>query len=100
MRVFPGSKFIALAVFLLLTSSAFGQFETAEVLGTIHDTSGGAVAKATVTLTNQGTGIEAKTTTDENGNYDFFNVKVGTYTVAVEAAGFNKVSTVDVRRRR
>ena len=50
-----------------------------------------------MTLTNQDTGIEAKTTTDENGNYDFFNVKVGRYTITVEHDGFTKFTTTDVR---
>jgi hypothetical protein len=81
---------------LLLASCAFGQFETAEVLGTVHDPMQMRVTKASVTLLNQDTGIEAKTTTDENGDYDFFNVKVGKYTVTVEAQGFAKVSTKDV----
>jgi hypothetical protein len=45
------------------------------------------VANAAVTLTNQDTGIEAKTTTDGSSNYDFFNVKVGRYTITVEQAG-------------
>ena len=81
---------------LLLASSLYGQFETAEVLGAVHDPSGGGVPKASVTLTNQNTGIEARALTDESGNYDFFNVKVGKYTVSVEAAGFSKVSTADV----
>ena len=76
---------------------AVAQFETAEVLGTIHDPSGQVIAKATVTLTNQGTGIQATATTDDNGDYDFFDVKVGQYTVTVEAAGFDKISTHDVR---
>jgi hypothetical protein len=58
---------------------AFSQFETAEVLGTVRDPSQAAIAKASVTLTNQSTGAEGKTTIDENGDYDFFNVKVGTY---------------------
>jgi len=34
------------------------------------------------------TGIQAKTTTDDNGNYDFFNVRVGRYSIAVEHSGF------------
>ena len=36
------------------------------------------------------------TTTDENGNYDFFNVRVGRYTVTVEHAGFSKASATDI----
>ena len=57
-----------------------GQFESAEVLGTVKDPTGAPVPKATVTLTSQETGIENKVVTDESGNYDFFNVKVGLYT--------------------
>src|SRR6187431_2120905 len=74
----------------------FGQFETAEVLGTVRDASGSVVPKAAVTLTNQDTNIQAKTTTDENGNYQFFNVRVGRYTVTVEQTGFAKSSATDI----
>jgi hypothetical protein len=80
----------------MLALPLYGQFETAEVLGTVHDPSGKAVPKASVTLTNQNTGIEAKTSTDDSGDYDFANVKVGRYTVSVEATGFSKVSASDV----
>jgi hypothetical protein len=75
---------------------AFSQLETSEVLGTVRDPSQTAVAKAAVTLINQGTGVEAKTTTDENGNYDFSNVQVGEYTVTLEASGFSKISAADI----
>ena len=44
-----------------------GFLATSEVLGTVRDPSQMAVPKAAVTLTNQDTGIEAKTTTDEAG---------------------------------
>lgn len=81
---------------LLLSTSAFAQFETAEVVGTVRDSSQQFIAKAAVTLTNQETGIEAKTTTDDGGNYNFFNVKVGRYTITVEAAGFSKFSSTDI----
>src|SRR5260370_32347628 len=84
------------AICLLLTPTLFAQFETSEVLGTVQDPSGAPVPSATVTLSNQDTGIEMKTTTDANGNYDFFNVKVGRYTVAVEANGFSKATAKDI----
>lgn len=86
----------SLSVLLLFTCAAFGQFDTAEVLGTVHDASGGILPNAAVTLTNQDTGIEFKTTSDGNGNYDFFNVKVGRYTITAELTGFSKFSTTDV----
>ena len=66
------------------------------MLGTVRDASGGAVPKAAVTLINQDTNIQTRTTTDENGNFDFFNVRVGRYTVTVEHAGFSKASATDI----
>src|ERR1035441_6050697 len=80
----------------LIAGLLYGQFDTAEVLGTVHDASGAAVPKANVTLTNMDTGIQAKTSTDDNGNYDFFNVRVGRYSVAVEHEGFSKATASDV----
>ena len=79
-----------------LAGLLYAQFENAEVLGTVRDQSGGAVPKATVTLTNQDTAIKVQTSTDDNGNFDFFNVKVGRYSLSVEHAGFSKATTTDV----
>src|ERR1035441_6300965 len=80
----------------LLAGLLQAQFENAEVLGTVRDQSGGALPKATVTLTNQETGIKAQASTDENGSFDFFNVKVGRYGLAVEHTGFSKSTTTDL----
>src|SRR5215471_21186788 len=74
----------------------YAQFESAEVLGTVRDPSSKPVPGAAVTLTNQETGIQSKASTDDSGNYDFFNVKIGRYTVTVEQPGFSKFTTTDV----
>lgn len=76
---------------------AFAQFETSEVLGTVHDASGSPVSNAKVTLINEETGIQTIGTTDESGNYDFLNVRVGRYTLTVEKEGFSKFTTPNVR---
>ncbi len=73
----------------LLSVVAFAQFDTATVLGTVRDDGGNVVAGAKVMLTNLGTGIEANASTDENGAYQFLNVKLGTYKVSAEAKGFS-----------
>jgi len=83
--------------FLFLTPLAYGQFESAEVLGTVRDVSGAIIAGATVTLMNLETGIQSQATTDASGDYDFFNVKVGRYSLSVEKTGFEKFTTSDVR---
>ncbi len=50
----------------------------------------GLVNAATVTLTNETTGISFVTKTTASGDYLFDAVKPGTYTINVEAAGFKK----------
>src|SRR5580658_341446 len=92
------SRFLAIwAISIAAVVPSLAQFETSEVVGTVRDASQKPVAKATVTLSNQDTGIAARTTTDDSGNYDFFNVKVGRYTITVELTGFSKFSSPDVR---
>jgi hypothetical protein len=85
-----------LAGLFFLAALSFGQFETSEVLGTVHDPSQKPVANATVTLLNQETGIEARATTESTGDYDFLNVKPGRYTVTVEQTGFSKFSSPNI----
>ena len=75
------------------------------MLGSVHDASGAVVVRSMVSLVNQETGITAKTTTDENGNFNFSEVKIGLFTVAAEAPGFSKgeaknvVVNVNARQR-
>ncbi|HEY3834955.1 MAG TPA: TonB-dependent receptor, partial [Bryobacteraceae bacterium] len=89
---------LAIAFLLSCTCAPmYAQFETGEVLGSIRDPNHLAVAKASVVLLNQETGIAAKTTSDDNGNYDFPQVKPGAYTVSAEATGFSKAVASDVR---
>jgi hypothetical protein len=80
----------------LIATTLFAQFESAEVVGTVRDPTGGGIPKATVTLTNVDTGIQATTKTDDNGNYDFFNVKIGRYSVQAEHSGFSKATATNV----
>jgi hypothetical protein len=90
--------FVLPTILLCLSIAAplLAQFETAEVLGTVRDPSGAVIAHAAVALTNRATGVQSKVITGENGDFDFFNVQVGRYTVTVEHAGFNKTTTNDV----
>ncbi len=74
----------------LFVMPAFSQSETADVLGTVHDPSGAALANAAVTLVNQDTGQNFKTQTNESGSFTFPNVKAGRYNVIAEAPGFSK----------
>jgi hypothetical protein len=82
--------------FCLLGLSCFvlAQGTTSRVNGIVTDNAGAVVAGATVTLTNEGTGISIDTTTNESGSYTFDLIQAGTYRVTVEKSGFKKfVST-------
>ncbi|MGI0085793.1 MAG: carboxypeptidase-like regulatory domain-containing protein, partial [Nitrososphaerales archaeon] len=74
----------------------FGQVDTGAISGTIKDTSGGVVAGAKVTLTNEGTGLSITTTSSSVGDYIFSPVKVGHYSLSVEYSGFQKVQQNNV----
>jgi hypothetical protein len=81
---------------LACAGGASAQFDAAEVLGTVSDSSGAVLSGVSVVLRNQGTGMEVKTSTDSNGNYDFFDVKVGRYTVVAQRDGFATFTTSNV----
>jgi hypothetical protein len=86
-----------------LPGQIFGQVDTGAISGTVKDTSGGVVAGARVTLTNEGTGVSISTTSGSQGEYVFSPVKIGHYSVSAEFKGFEKVQqnnvTVDVQQK-
>lgn len=80
---------IGLALFLSLSAKVtLGQAVTGSLLGTVVDSTGAAIPNASVTLTNEGTNAENKTTTGPQGYYTFPDLSVGTYSVTVTAKGF------------
>src|SRR6185369_6887980 len=74
----------------LLIGTAFGQAQDGNLVGSIFDQTGAAVADATVEAENIATGIKITTTTDATGAYRFKNLLIGTYKVTTMAAGLSK----------
>ncbi len=64
------------------------QFEYGEILGTLHDSSGGVVSGAKVTVRGLDTNVQASTLTNEQGNYSFPDLRSGNYEVSAEFTGF------------
>lgn len=73
----------------------WGQIEVGRLTGTVTDQTGSVINGATVTLTNNATGISATQTT-AGGIYTFTAVQAGTYTLTIEGQGFTTHITNDV----
>jgi hypothetical protein len=83
----------AVAMLLAVSSVAFGQGTTSRVTGSVTDRSGSVVPGATVTLTNESTGVTFTTVTNDAGLYAFEAVQVGTYGISVELEGFKRFTS-------
>jgi hypothetical protein len=64
--------------------------DRATISGVVTDNQGAAVPGATVTIKNEGTGVETVLTTNEAGLYTSPPLVLGTYSVTVDLAGFKK----------
>src|SRR6202162_5739680 len=77
---------------LLLPCSqvAFGQGETTSaIVGQVTDATNAAIPGATVTIKNRETSLQRTAKTDDEGRFNFPQLKPGTYSVRVEAGGFD-----------
>src|SRR5579884_3006891 len=82
----------------LLSSVSFGQAVYGNIIGTVSDASGAAVANAPVTVTDIDRGTTYQTTTNASGNYEQSHLIAGRYKVVVSAPGFAKFEvTADVQ---
>ena len=84
---------VALLATWLFSVSAIAQVDAGAVRGTVTDPSGAVLANTKVTLTNDATGLSTSAVTGTDGTYTFGPVKIGSYTMSVEAAGFRKATT-------
>src|SRR5262247_1825961 len=94
MRITIRREFARLIPFLCLlfvsaVNTAFAQFDSATVLGAIHDSNGSAISGVTVTLKNVDTGLSVTAQTDGDGNFQFTNVRICNYRVSAEKQGFS-----------
>ena len=79
---------VLLVIFLLFSIAVFAQ-TAGSVSGSVRDSTGAAVAGASVSLLNAQQLVLALTTTDGEGNYRFVNVAAGSYVIEAVGEGFN-----------
>jgi hypothetical protein len=84
-------SFILLAALFSPAAATFALAQgetTSAIVGQVTDTTKAAVAGAVVTITNRDTGAKRSGRTDDAGRFDFPQLKPSTYSVKVEAEGF------------
>ncbi len=96
----PGAASLCLGRldFLFLAArSLYSQGETTSAIaGQVCDASGAGVPEAAVTVLNKETGLKRTARTDESGRFNFPQLKPGTYSVKVEAQGFEPLQNDSV----
>jgi hypothetical protein len=93
----PGLSIAALLLFIGtmgLPQPAAAQNIYGAVHGTVTDTSGAAIAGATVSIANASTGITTTATTNSHGYYVFPQLQIGgPYSITVSSSGFQKFAS-------
>ncbi len=88
-----------IGVVLFLVSAAvmgLAQVDTGSLVGTVKDSSGAVLPGVTVSATNTDTGVPVSVKTAADGNYVITPLKIGRYSVSVEASGFQKEVRKDI----
>jgi len=93
---------------MLVISRSNAQVISGDMVGTVLDKTGAAIAGANVEATNVNTGVKTQTKAGANGEYRFSNLPVGAYNVSGSAPSFstttinnfrvelNKISTLQI----
>src|SRR4051812_9337896 len=82
-------QFVGIGVLLLLCSVAIAQVSTSSITGQVEDATGALVSGASITVTNEDTGVTYTIKSSSAGTYAVSSVPPGNYTVTVSRAGFS-----------
>ena len=85
---------MAVLTLLLAVNACAG--DGGSISGTVTDTSGAAIAKAMVMVTNSETGVRHMAATDDKGYYSFPALPVGTYELYVSVADFRPYRRIGI----
>src|SRR5712671_1121109 len=82
------SGFFSVVLLLCLSATLLAQTFRGGIQGTVTDSSGAAVIGASVTVKSADTGLTRTATTNDQGDYLFTELPLGTYNVSATKAGF------------
>jgi hypothetical protein len=86
---------LALMGILFGCLSAFAQ-DTAQIVGTITDSTGAVIPNAKIVVANPDKGIHRDLVSNASGQYVAAALPIGTYSVSAEAAGFQKLEQTGI----
>ncbi|HTS04802.1 MAG TPA: carboxypeptidase-like regulatory domain-containing protein, partial [Candidatus Eisenbacteria bacterium] len=78
----------SLVLVLIFSLSASAQVDRGAIVGTVTDPAGARISGAEVTVTNVETNQPTRVTTNDEGTFAANLLKIGTYSIAAEKAGF------------
>ena len=87
---------LLLALFSIAALPAAAQTTLGTIRGTVFDQQQNVVPGATITVTDEATGISRETQSDTQGLYEIPNLRPGTYTVTASLSGFKKVQRTGI----
>ena len=82
------NRLLALGLFCVLSCAGLQAQITGGLRGTVSDASGGALPKATITLTSVDSSNVRTQTANSNGEFSFDLLNTGNYRIKAEASGF------------
>ena len=88
---------VALVVVLGFAGTSRAQTATGQITGTVSDSTGAVMAKVKVTVSNQNTGLQRETLTNDQGTFTVPLLPVGIYLVTAEQTGFKLAMLSDVQ---
>ncbi len=93
-------RWIMLSLVLTLASGATTLAQThastGQIVGTVVDQNGAAIAGASVLITSPTTGLERALRTNDAGQYRIVLLPAGRYNVTIEATGFQKAARIGI----
>src|SRR5215471_19197767 len=92
----PGFLVAGLLAAMAGSLPAWGQVTTADVLGTVTDSSGAVLVGTAVTISNLATGATRSVVADDHGEYLISALAIGHYRLRAESKGFKVYEIPDL----
>ena len=85
-----------LCLLLLFAGTASAQLFPGRITGAVRDAQGAAIVGATVKLSNPSTGLERTEVSDQNGEFNFPQLALGSFTLTITKDGFQTTVLKDI----